>query len=296
MDIFISSFMNYLNFEKGLSSNTQAAYRRDLEKFKRFLKEQRLTLNPGEIAKHQVMAFLNWQLEQGKDYSTVARSLSSLKTFYKFLILESLTDNNPTDDLETPKIQRKLPQVLTVDEVGRLMDQPTLTKPLGLRDRAMMELLYGTGLRISELLSLQMEDMNTMVGFLRCMGKGRKERIVPVNPTAAEWTVRYVSHGRSFLLKNPMERTLFINARGRTMSRQGFFKILCAYVDKAEIDKSVTPHTLRHSFATHLLENGADLRAVQEILGHADISTTQIYTHLTKSKLREVYNKYHPRA
>lgn len=296
MDIYIASFLNYLNFEKGFSLNTQAAYRRDLEKFKHFLSTHEMSMNPDKIAKHQVMAFLNWQLEQGRDYATIARSLSSLKTFYKYLLLEGLAVNNPTDDLETPKITRKLPQVLTIDEVDKLMDQPQVMKPLGLRDRAMLELLYGTGLRISELLSLQVDDLNTVAGFLRCMGKGRKERIVPVNTTAIDWTVRYLSRSRSSLLKNPLERTLFVNARGRAMSRQGFFKILSGYVKGAEIDKTVTPHTLRHSFATHLLENGADLRAVQEMLGHADISTTQIYTHLTKSKLREVYKKYHPRA
>ncbi len=296
MDIFISNFINYLNFEKGLSINTQLAYQRDLFKLKFFLDHNSLATKPQEISKIDLLAFLTWQLDQGVNFSTVARSLSSIKTFFKFLILEGFCEKNPTDDLETPKIRRKLPQVLTIEEVDRLIEQPEVIKTIGLRDRAMLELLYGTGVRISEMLNLQLEDINTTAGFLRCMGKGKKERIVPVNNAAIDWTTRYIFKSRSLLLKNPNERRLFLNAHGRIMSRQGFFKILAAYAKKAEIEKPVTPHTLRHSFATHLLENGADLRAVQEMLGHADISTTQIYTHLTKSRLQEVYKKYHPRA
>jgi integrase/recombinase XerD len=296
MNIYIQAFLNYLNFEKGLSPNTQAAYRRDLEKLNRFLISNQLPPQPDKIEKHMIMSFLNWQLEQTANYATVARSMSSIRSFYKFLILEGYCESSPTDNLDTPKINRQLPQILTVLEVDMLMEQPKVVNTLGLRDRAMLELLYGTGMRISELLSLHVDDVNNTVGFLRCWGKGRKERIVPVNPTAGEWTIRYIGRGRSFLLKNPLERTLFLNARGKAMSRQGFFKILAGYAKQAGINKMVTPHMMRHSFATHLLESGADLRAVQEILGHADISTTQIYTHLTKSRLIEVYKKYHPRA
>ncbi|MDR1616166.1 MAG: site-specific tyrosine recombinase XerD [Syntrophomonadaceae bacterium] len=296
MDVYIKAFLNYLNFEKGLSPNTQAAYRRDLEKLSRFLTGNQLPSQPDKIEKHIIMSFLNWQLERTANYATVARNMSSIRSFYKFLILEGYCDSSPTDNLDTPRIKRKLPQILTVSEVDALMNQPRVITPLGLRDRAMLELLYGTGLRISELLNLCVDDINNTAGFLRCWGKGRKERIVPVNPTAGEWTIRYIGRSRSFLLKNPLERTLFLNVRGKVMSRQGFFKILAGYARQAGIDKTVTPHMMRHSFATHLLESGADLRAVQEILGHADISTTQIYTHLTKSRLIEVYRKYHPRA
>jgi len=296
MEILISAFMDYLNFEKGLSPNTQAAYRRDLEKFVQFLKAKELSSDPAGITKQQVLSFLSWQLDHDAAFSTLARSLSSLKTFYKFLILENYVTANPTQDLETPKVKRKLPIILTIEEVDRLMEQPNVMLPLGLRDRAMLELMYGTGIRVSEMLSLQIEDVNPTAGFLRCFGKGRKERIIPVNQTSLDWIQRYIARARNSLLRNQGGRTLFLNAHGRPMTRQGFFKILGNYAEKAELKHEVTPHTLRHSFATHLLENGADLRAVQEMLGHADISTTQIYTHLTKSRLREVYQQYHPRA
>ncbi|MEN6328624.1 MAG: tyrosine-type recombinase/integrase, partial [Syntrophomonas sp.] len=176
------------------------------------------------------------------------------------------------------------------------INQANVLTHLGLRDRAMLELMYGTGMRVSEMLAMEIDDINMTAGFLRCLGKGRKERIIPVNQTAIDWVQRYLARSRNFLVKCHLERTLFVNARGRKLSRQGFFKILSGYVKQAEIKKDITPHSLRHSFATHLLENGADLRAVQEMLGHADISTTQIYTHLTKSRLREVYQQYFPRA
>ena len=298
MQNYITAFMEYLNYEKGLSVNTQAAYRRDILKFSSYLKANNLKTDPTIITGHYVMGFLSWQLDQGTAYATVARSLSTIKTFYKFLILEEFVDvdNNPTTNLETPKINRKLPEVLSIEEIDKLMQQPEVLKPLGLRDRAMLELMYGTGVRVSELLSLQIEDINFTAGFLRCLGKGRKERIIPVNKIALDWVQRYLARGRNLLVKSHLERTLFLNAHGRSLSRQGFFKILAGYVEKAGLHKEVTPHTLRHSFATHLLENGADLRAVQEMLGHADISTTQIYTHLTRVRIREVYQQCHPRA
>lgn len=296
MQNYITTFIEYLQYEKGLSENTRAAYRRDLNKFDAYLLKNSLSTQPNSISKQQIMAFLSSQMDEGAANSTVARSLSSIKTFYKFLILENHVQNNPTSDLETPKIKRKLPDVLTIEEVDKLMQQPRVTLLLGLRDRAMLELMYGTGVRVSELLSLQIEDINSTAGFLRCLGKGRKERIIPVNQTSIDWVQRYLARARNSLVKNHLERTLFVNANGRPLSRQGFFKILATYVEKAKLGKEITPHTFRHSFATHLLENGADLRAVQEMLGHADISTTQIYTHLTKSRLMEVYQRYHPRA
>jgi integrase/recombinase XerD len=296
MQNYITAFIEYLQYEKGLSENTRAAYRRDLNKFNAYQLKNSESSEPGEINKQQIMAFLSTQMDEGAANSTVARSLSSIKSFYKYLVLENQVQNNPTSDLETPKIKRRLPDILTIEEVDKLMEQPRVTLPLGLRDRAMLELMYGTGVRVSELLSLQIEDINTTAGFLRCFGKGRKERIIPVNQTSIDWIQRYLARARNLLVKNYLERTLFVNANGRSMSRQGFYKILGAYAKKAELGKEVTPHTLRHSFATHLLENGADLRAVQEMLGHADISTTQIYTHLTRSRLMEVYQLYHPRA
>ncbi len=296
MEVYISAFLEYLNHEKGLSLNNQEAYRRDLAKFNSFIKNESAGLIMPDIKKDTIVSFMSWMMDNGSAYSTIARTLSSIKSFYRFLILEGHLDNNPTTDLETPKIRRKLPQVLSVEEVDKLMEQPKIVLPLGLRDRAMLELMYGTGVRVSELLALNKEDINTTAGFLRCLGKGRKERIIPVNQTSIDWIERYLIKSRSILVKNHLERTLFVNANGRKMSRQGFFKILSGYIKKAQINKEVTPHTLRHSFATHLLENGADLRAVQEMLGHADISTTQIYTHLTRARIREVYQQYHPRA
>lgn len=296
MEATINAFIEYIDFEKGLSSNTMEAYRRDLGKFARHLQKNRSKTHPAEIEKQDIMAFLSWQLDNGAAYASVARSLSSIKAYFKFLLLEDYLQINVAGDLETPKIKRHLPEVLSVEEVDRLMEVPSKVKPLGIRDRAMLELMYGTGLRVSELIAVQIEDINLTAGFLRCLGKGRKERIVPVNQTSIEWVQRYLSKARPFLVKNPQERSLFVNARGGSLSRQGFFKILCSHVAEAELNKEVTPHTLRHSFATHLLENGADLRAVQEMLGHADISTTQIYTHLTRSRLREVYRQCHPRA
>jgi integrase/recombinase XerD len=235
-------------------------------------------------------------LDAGVSTATLARSLSSIKTFVKFLLMEDKLETNPVSDLETPRVKRALPRVLTIDEVDRLMQQPDVLSHLGLRDRAMLELMYGTGIRVSELLTLQKEDLNMAAGFLRCMGKGMKERIVPVNRISIEWVQRYLVRSRNYLAVHHLERTLFVNARGNKLSRQGYFKILRRYADQAGIKKEVTPHTLRHSFATHMLENGADLRAVQEMLGHSDISTTQIYTHLTQSRLREVYKLYFPRA
>ena len=296
MDSHISAFMDYLDFEKGLAANTRAAYRRDLRKFLVFIQETLAYHSLSEITKSDIIAFLALQMDSGAEYSTIARNLSSIKTFYKFLVLDGFLAINPAGDLETPKIKRKLPRVLSVDEVDRLMEEPNVIMPLGIRDRAMMELMYGTGVRVSELLSLQVEDINLTAGFLRCFGKGRKERIIPVNQTAIDWVQRYLARSRNLLVKANSEKNLFLNSRGSRLSRQGFFKILVGYVQSADIHKDVTPHTLRHSFATHLLENGADLRAVQEMLGHADISTTQIYTHLTRSRLREVYQQYHPRA
>lgn len=296
MEKYKDAFIEYLTYEKGLSSNSVAAYRRDLEKFYAFLKKKGSIERLDNIGKDEILEFLGWQLDNGSAHASVARSLSCIKSFYKFLQLEGYIEKNPTVNLETPKIKRKLPAVLTVDEIDQLMQQPNVLTPLGIRDRAMLELMYGTGIRVSEMLSLKLDDINMTAGFLRCFGKGNKERILPVNRTALDWVHRYLAKSRNFLIKNHLERTLFVNANGKRMSRQGFFKILAGYAREAEIKKEVTPHTIRHSFATHLLENGADLRVVQELLGHADISTTQIYTHLTTSRLREIYNQCHPRA
>ncbi|HZJ85281.1 MAG TPA: site-specific tyrosine recombinase XerD [Syntrophomonadaceae bacterium] len=296
MKLYLDAFIDYLAYERGLAKNTQVAYFRDLNKFFDYLTQSSKTNQPSEITKDDIIDFLGWQLDIGITPTTNARILSSLRAFFKFLIIEGVVANNPTQDIDTPRVKRRLPQILTIKEIDHLFNQPNLIKPLGIRDRAMLELMYGTGVRVSELLNIRMEELNTTAGFLRCFGKGQKERIIPVNQTSIDWINRYITNARSLLVKNPIERCLFVNANGRPMTRQGFYKILTNYAKKAEIKKEVTPHTLRHSFATHILENGADLRAVQEMLGHVDISTTQIYTHLTRARLREVYQKYHPRA
>lgn len=296
MQIIIDRFTNFIKYEKGLSPNTIQAYRRDLAKLARYLQDECGLGAWEEARKMHITGFLAAEMDKGAASTSVARTFSSIKGLYKFLVDEERVALNPTTDMETPKIKRRLPQVLTIQEVDMLMEQPNPTMLLGLRDRAMLELIYGTGIRVSELLAIQLEDLNVMAGFLRCVGKGRKERIVPVNQASIRWVQRYLARSRPLLIKGRGERSLFLNAHGRPMSRQGFFKILARYGDKAGIGKSLTPHILRHSFATHLLENGADLRAVQEMLGHSDIATTQIYTHLTRSRLREVYHQCHPRA
>ncbi|MGE5405423.1 MAG: site-specific tyrosine recombinase XerD [Candidatus Saccharibacteria bacterium] len=296
MERYLDLFIDYLKFERGLSENTQEAYRRDIAKFMAFLRDNKKIADVRDIKRSDILDFLGQLLEEGAAFSSSARNLSSIKTFNRFLIMEGHMSVNPADNLDSPKVNRKLPQVLTVAEVDRLMEQPNPVLPTGLRDRAMFELMYATGLRVSELLALEIDDINLNAGYVRCLGKGRKERIVPINKTSIYWVERYIGRSRQQLTNGSINRTLFVNANGRKMTRQGFWKLLAKHVKDAGIDKEVTPHTLRHSFATHLLENGADLRAVQEMLGHADIGTTQIYTHLTKSRLREVYQKSHPRA
>lgn len=295
MKEYLDGFLEYLKFEKGLSENTLEAYGRDLSKFLAYLKQRKIE-NPRDVKRSDILAFVGQLLDEGAAFSSSARHLSSIKSFFRFLILEGDITVNPADNLESPKIRRKLPEVLTVQEVEQLLSSPNVVSLTGLRDRAMFELMYATGLRVSELLSLEVDDVNLSAGYVRCLGKGRKERIVPVGKTASFWVERYIGRSRQKLIKGTVNRTLFVNAKGRKMTRQGFWKLLNKHIEHAGITKEVTPHTLRHSFATHLLENGADLRSVQEMLGHADISTTQIYTHLTKTHLREVYQKSHPRA
>jgi len=234
--------------------------------------------------------------KSGKASSSISRTCAALRSFYQFLFREHVISEDPTIDLDTPKLEQRLPKVLNTEEVEKLLSQPDITTPLGLRDKSMLELLYATGMRVSELISLSVEDVNLETGFLRCMGKGSKERIIPVGSIALEYLKEYLSSVRKQLLNGKESKKLFFNRQGNPMTRQGFWKIIKKYSKQAGIYKKITPHTLRHSFATHLLENGADLRAVQEMLGHADISTTQRYTHLTQNRIKQVYDKTHPRA
>ena len=254
MSDLVVEFIDYLSFEKGLADNTCKAYKRDLEKFEAYISPGSLL----EATASSILDFLQQNLQKGSSPASVARRLSGIKTFYKFLTLTGKLNANPVKHLETPKIKRILPEILSIDEVDQLMAQPTVTLPLGLRDRAMLELMYACGLRVSELLSLTIEDLDFKERFLRCMGKGSKERLVPISKLALSWVERFIARSRPLLItRRPYERRLFINAHGKPLSRQGFFKILRNYTYKAQIKKRISPHSLRHSFATHLLENGA---------------------------------------
>jgi integrase/recombinase XerD len=290
----LNEFLTYLQVEKGLSQNTVQSYRYDLKNFASFLEEQDCCLV--NATQKIIFDFLNDQRQQKKSARTCSRKLAAIRSFYRFLLQERRITADPTENLNSPKLEKSLPRVLSVEDVEILLSQPDLSSVLGLRDKAMLELLYATGMRVSEMLGLNTEHLNLDLGFVRCLGKGSKERIIPVGEVAVRYIREYLSRARLKLRKNAWERAVFLNRHGKRLSRQGFWKILKGYARKAGIPKEITPHVLRHSFATHLLENGADLRAVQEMLGHADITTTQIYTHLSQRKLREVYDKAHPRA
>jgi integrase/recombinase XerD len=294
MNQLIHDFITYLGVERGLAVNTLESYGRDLRQYSEYLEADSETLDA--VSRSTVVNYLLHLQGQGKATATIARRLAALKAFYQFLLRERRIHQDPTANLESPKLEKRLPKVLTVREVERLLAQPDPAQPAGMRDRAMLELLYATGIRVSELVSLSVADVNLEMGYLRCSGKGAKERIVPLGSLAIQSCTEYLEKARPRLVKDPSETALFVNHHGHRLTRQGFWKIVKKYADDAKIEKEITPHTLRHSFATHLLENGADLRSVQEMLGHADISTTQIYTHVTKGRLKEVYARTHPRA
>lgn len=295
MNDLLKIFLEYLSVERGLAKNTIDAYNRDLKSYIFYLRTKNI-INIDYTNRTTIVSYLLLMQKKGKASSSISRACAAIKSFYQFLFREHIIDEDPTVNLDAPKLEHRLPKVLTVEEVERLLCQPDMTNPLGMRDRSMLELLYATGMRVSELISISVEDVNLEMGFLRCLGKGSKERIVPVGSIAIEYLEHYILNARKEILNDKESQTLFLNRQGNTMTRQGFWKIIKKYSKKAGINKKITPHTLRHSFATHLLENGADLRAVQEMLGHADISTTQIYTHITRSKIKEVYDKTHPRA
>ena len=291
----IDEFLGYLQFERGLADNTISSYRRDLRQYCKFVKEQGSTVEEADIA--LVRAFLeNLGIEAPPAGSTMARKTSVLRTFYRFLCREGFAQNNPTITLQSPKRAQKLPTVLNLAEVQLLLGQPAGSKPGMLRDCAIMEVLYGAGLRVSELTALREEDIDPEGGFVRCMGKGSKERVIPLGEPALTAVETYTRKARHLLGKGIRTDHLFLNRFGRSISRQSIHRMLVQYARDAGLSKQVTPHTLRHSFATHLLAGGADLRSVQEMLGHADVSTTQIYTHVSRQRLREIYYEAHPRA
>ncbi|AZU63217.1 site-specific tyrosine recombinase XerD [Neobacillus mesonae] len=297
MEEQIQRFLQFLTVEKGLAQNTILSYERDLKSYIHYLKEVESITDLNEAGRVHIVHFLKFLKDQGKSSKTIARHIASVRAFHQFLLREKITEQDPTVHLETPKIERELPKVLSLQEVETLLDAPKPHDHYGLRDKAMLELLYATGIRVSELINLDVHHINLPMGFVRCIGKGTKERIIPLGKTAAEAVMHYLDGGRAlFNSKNADENALFLNHQGSRLTRQGFWKILKKLAREAGIDKDMTPHTLRHSFAAHLIENGADLRAVQEMLGHADISTTQIYTNVSKTKLTDVYRKFHPRA
>lgn len=292
----IEEYLHYLTIERGLSSNTKQSYARDLMQYYHFLVERNIT-QWQNVDRYLVLDFLETMQKAGKSTATVTRMISSLRRFHQFLRQERVTDHDPMQHIDTPKKQQKLPDTLSLEEVERLIQTPDTKTILGIRDRALLEVMYATGLRVSEVINLRLSDVHLNMALLQTIGKGEKERIVPLGDLAIDWIERYLDEARPLLVgKHPDETALFVNHHGKKLSRQGVWKNLKQIVREAGIFKTVTPHTLRHSFATHLLENGADLRTVQELLGHADISTTQIYTHITKKRMTEVYKQYFPRA
>jgi integrase/recombinase XerD len=292
---YVKEFIHFVQVEKGLSTNTVSAYGRDLTHFADFLARHKIK-KPADVDRRAVLSYLIKMKRSQLSLATVKRKLVSLRVFFRFLIEEGKIKADPTENIESPKGIKYLPETLTPAEVDRLLRAPDRNRPLGMRDRTMLEVLYATGGRVSELVSLMISDINLEVGYLITMGKGGKERLVPMGESAKLWIRDYLADGRPRIMKSLQNDLLFPNRFGKGMSRQGFFKNIKKYALTSGIRKTISPHTLRHSFATHLLENGADLRSVQVMLGHADISTTQIYTHITRERLKKVFDKYHPRA
>lgn len=295
LDKYLSSFLDYLTVERGLSTNTLLSYRNDIGQFFKYCRQKNIS-EDRVLTQTTITLYLLHIRHSGKAPSTVSRHMASIRAFCRFLLNENIIDQDPTSNFDSPRLKQRLPSVLTPQEVELLLSLPNTGKPAGIRDKAMLELLYASGLRVSELIWLDIEHVNLEHGYVRCIGKGSKERIIPIGSMAIKSVSEYLSRARAKLTKGKPCKALFVNQHGRRLTRQGLWKILKKYAFKGGIQKVITPHTLRHSFATHLLENGADLRAVQEMLGHADITTTQIYTHLTRAGLKEMYQKTHPRA
>ena len=295
METIKDEYLKFIQLEKGLSSNTIGAYRMDLNKYITYLQDHKIT-HIDFVDRQTLQQCLGFLHDEGASTKSLARFISTVRSFHQFALREKYAAKDPTVLIETPKYDRKLPDVLAVDEILRLLDAPDLSKNNGYRDRTILELLYATGMRVTELIDLEVENVNLIMGFVKVFGKGGKERIVPLGDTVIGYLSTYLETVRPQLLKTTVTNALFLNLHGKPLSRQGIWKMIKQNGIKANINKTLTPHTMRHSFATHLLENGADLRAVQEMLGHSDISTTQLYTHVSKSQIRKMYNEFHPRA
>lgn len=295
MHHWIDEYLNFMAVEKGASRNTIDGYSRDLNRYAGFV-EERGVLSIGGIGTEDVIAYLAALHGEGLAANSVNRALAAIRGFYRYLLREKKVDHTPMAHIVLAKVWTRLPDVLSREEMALLLSQPGAETPADIRDSAMLELVYATGIRVSELIGLTVNSINWQVGYLVAMGKGEKERIVPVGQTAYERVKRYQEGARPLLLKGRESDLLFLNRSGKGLTRQGFWKIVKKYAAKAGLDKAIHPHTFRHSFASHLLEGGADLRSVQIMLGHADISTTQIYTHVTRERLKEIHRKYHPRG
>ena len=293
MDSLMSDFVSFLQYDKKVSDNTLQSYSRDIKQFSDYIDNNGMGVC--SITKSDIMSYVDYMQNLGKAASSVSRSLASLRALYNYLLLKGKVGLNPANKLKMPKTEKKLPQILTLNEVDTLLNQPDTSSSKGLRDKAMLELMYATGLKVSELIALNITDADIDFGYLKCINDN-DVRIVPLGKAARRALKEYISLCRDGMLSDPSETAMFVNCSGTRMTRQGFWKIIKSYTQSAGIKKDITPHTLRHSLAAHLLENGADLASIQEMLGHKDIASTQVYTKLMKNHIREVYNKAHPRA
>lgn len=292
MDEVIRSFIDELKSDKKLSDNTLESYGRDIKQFLTFLHENNIDFK--SVKKANVISYVIYLQKEGKAVASISRCLASIRAFYHILVKNRIVSYDPTLDLESPRIEKKTPEILTIEEVEKLLSIPNTSDIKGIRDKAMLELLYATGIRVSELISLNVDDINIDLGCIKC--NGTKERIIPVGKVALQAAENYLKNHRKIFLKGKNDNALFLNFHGERMTRQGFWKIVKYYASIAKIEKEITPHTLRHSFAAHLIENGADLKSVQQMLGHSDISTTQVYAEMIKTRISDVYRKSHPRA
>lgn len=293
MDREIQEFIAYLHNTKKTSGNTEVSYQRDLKKLETFLCDRGVK-NIREVGELELEGFLAYLEREKFATSSISRSVASIRAFFQYLQKERIISEDPSENLKPPKVEKKFPEILSIEEVDRLMHQPDLNTPKGIRDAAMLELLYATGMRVSELLHLQIFDVNLQMGYVVCHENG-KERIIPIGAPSRKALSRYMDEARTVFARDEKETALFTNCSGKPMSRQGFWKVLKAYAEEAGITHDITPHTLRHSFAVHMLQNGADIRSVQEMMGHSDISTTQVYLGTNVNKMRDVYMKAHPR-
>lgn len=295
MEKAIESFMIYLHNVKKTSNNTEMSYRRDLQKVRHFMLEEKTIYNISEVTVEDLKDYISYLEGRNFKAATVSRNIASIKAFYQYMYHEKIISNDISQSLKAPKIEKKIPAVLSMEEVILLLEQPRCNSFKEIRDKAMLELLYATGIRVTELITLKLSDLNLQMGFIICRDKN-KERMIPFGAEARKAMIRYLEQARGNMVDNPSSEYLFANCSGHPMSRQGFWKLIKFYAKKAGITADITPHTLRHSFAAHLVENGADLKSVQEMLGHSDISTTQVYVNMNHNRIREVYAKAHPRG